>query len=158
MTTKFRADRLLLLADFLERLPDKRFDYGHWIGNGWKGDPGLSCGTTACALGWATAIPEFQALGLCAVKRPNGNITVGIKDDLDAGQFHRAPERAGEYVFGLADESEFDELFVPDDHWDCEERSQGECIDCEEGKPCGQATAKQVAAHIRRFVAAKESK
>jgi hypothetical protein len=56
--------RLLLLADFLEVLPIDRFDYNHWVGLNWKGAPDLSCGTTACALGWACAMPEFQALGL----------------------------------------------------------------------------------------------
>lgn len=56
--------RLIKLAVFLEKLPPKRFDYGVWAGNNWKGKPDLSCGTTACALGWATTIPEFKKLGL----------------------------------------------------------------------------------------------
>jgi hypothetical protein len=56
--------RLLLLADFLEKLPPERFNYGEWVGKDWGGKQDLSCGTTACALGWACTMPEFQALGL----------------------------------------------------------------------------------------------
>lgn len=56
--------RLTVLADFLDKLPEGRFDYSIWVGHDWQGDPSLSCGTTACALGWATAIPEFFARGL----------------------------------------------------------------------------------------------
>ncbi|MGH7749129.1 MAG: hypothetical protein ACREQ5_30855, partial [Candidatus Dormibacteria bacterium] len=57
--------RLLRLADFLENdVPADRFDFAHWVGKDWAGAPDLSCGTSACALGWATTIPEFQALGL----------------------------------------------------------------------------------------------
>jgi hypothetical protein len=51
--------RLLRLAAFLEELPPKRFDYSVWVGFDWKGAKDLSCGTTACALGWATTIPSF---------------------------------------------------------------------------------------------------
>lgn len=56
--------RLLKLAAFLETVPRERFNYGHWVGENWRGAPDLSCGTTACALGWATVMPEFRRLGL----------------------------------------------------------------------------------------------
>jgi hypothetical protein len=66
--TKRQADiyrrRLLKLAAFLRTLPAKRFNFGHWVGEDWRGDDDLSCGTTACALGWATTIPAFRRLGL----------------------------------------------------------------------------------------------
>lgn len=56
-----RYDLLLQLADFLEKLSPERFDYGVWVGETWKGDPDLSCGTTACAAGWACVIfPELK--------------------------------------------------------------------------------------------------
>ncbi len=54
------AKRLLKLADFLDALPRKRFDFTEW-----SSDSDLhKCGTTACSLGWATAIPSFRRLGL----------------------------------------------------------------------------------------------
>lgn len=63
--------RLLKLAQFLKTVPAERFNMGVWVGDDWKGDPDLSCGTSACALGWATVIPEFRRLGLRLVK-PRG--------------------------------------------------------------------------------------
>lgn len=52
-------ERLLRLADFLEKeVSEDRFDLSTW-GNG---DLSL-CGTTACACGWATRIPEFAEAG-----------------------------------------------------------------------------------------------
>jgi hypothetical protein len=56
--------RLLKLASLLWKLPKRRFHYGDWVGSRWAGKPDLSCGTTACALGWATTIPEFAEMGL----------------------------------------------------------------------------------------------
>lgn len=65
MTTKHTGNkRLLKLAEFLDRLPPKRFDYSIWVGEDWQGAQDLSCGTTGCALGWAAAMPEFQKLGV----------------------------------------------------------------------------------------------
>jgi hypothetical protein len=58
------TDRLLKLADFLDKLPPERFDIYDWVGSDFRGDVDLSCGTTACAIGWATTIPEFRQLGL----------------------------------------------------------------------------------------------
>lgn len=57
--------RLLMLAQYLEEeVPEQQFDYNHWVGIDWKGDPDLSCGTKACALGWAATMPMFRELGL----------------------------------------------------------------------------------------------
>ncbi len=68
--------RLLKLAMFLWTLDPKRFRYDHFIGKDWGGDPLLSCGTTACAIGWCPTVfpseitvrrglvvPEFRFLG-----------------------------------------------------------------------------------------------
>lgn len=57
-------NRLLKLADFLAKLPRNRFDYNYWVGVDWGGKQDLSCGTTACALGWAATMPTFRRLGL----------------------------------------------------------------------------------------------
>jgi hypothetical protein len=62
-------ERLLRLAEFLEKeVPKDRFYYNHWVGHDWRGMDDLSCGTTACALGWAATIPEFHEAGLRLLK------------------------------------------------------------------------------------------
>ena len=55
--TKLETERLLTLAAFLDSLKPKQFNIGTW-----REDE--DCGTVACAVGWATTIPEFQAAGL----------------------------------------------------------------------------------------------
>jgi hypothetical protein len=47
------TERLLKLADFLDTVPAEQFDLSSW-----------KCSTTACAVGWACTIPEFQDEGL----------------------------------------------------------------------------------------------
>jgi len=63
--------RLEVLRDYLRvsiiaHTPG-RFNLATWAGNPdhpWEGKPDLSCGTSACAVGLATTIPEFAAAGL----------------------------------------------------------------------------------------------
>lgn len=47
-------ERLTKLADFLDTVPEPAFNIDRWQG---------SCGTVACAVGWATKIPEFIEAG-----------------------------------------------------------------------------------------------
>lgn len=104
------ARRLLKLADFLKKLPVKRFDYTSWVGVDWEGAPDLSCGTTACALGWATTIPEFRRLGLrLKRKSPWGGFPALVASR--GGPTSQAA-RAVEKIFGL-DQSAFRFLFMP---------------------------------------------
>ena len=59
--------RLMVLAEFLRTVPRKRFNLESWVDDEYPPvlDPeNPECGSTACAVGWATTIPEFQALGL----------------------------------------------------------------------------------------------
>lgn len=97
--------RLLKLADFLEKLPRKRFDYGVFVGPDWEGAQDLSCGTTACALGWAAAMPEFRRLGLHFSKYGDGVILGDLSDFA-----------AGAEIFGLTN-NETDFLFSPAPLW-----------------------------------------
>jgi hypothetical protein len=59
------AARLLKLAKFLDSVQQKHFNMGWW---GYAID--AECGTVACAAGYATTIPEFQAEGLTAPDAP----------------------------------------------------------------------------------------
>lgn len=75
MIDKTTARRLLKLCDHMESLPkgaDKHFNMDTFIAH--EGDHEhplpkrqrdlLTCGTTACALGWATTMPYFRKLGV----------------------------------------------------------------------------------------------
>lgn len=136
-------ERLLLLADFLEKMPEERFDYVSWVGYGWQGKPDLSCGTTACALGWATTIPELRDAGLRLVKvysRYDGSrshtfvTSVEYPETYDAIDGNRYSIMAAKEVFGI-NSLEANSLFVPDTFMHEE------------------STAKDIAELIRYFVA-----
>lgn len=136
--TSVSRARLLKLADFLEKLPRKRFDYGRWVGVDWDGKPDLSCGTTACALGWATTIPSFRRLGL-RLRKLGGTVSVVELENDDGQETHWSA--AAMNVFGL-DANEAFYLFLP---------GFG-LAGMKYHSPRHDATAKQVAKHIRRFV------
>lgn len=91
ITKRTSNKRLRLLAAFLESLDPQLFHYGSWVGDDWKGAKDLSCGTTACALGWACTMPEFRKLGL------------GINDDGTPYDYEtqRNDAEASMRVFGL---------------------------------------------------------
>src|SRR5215472_17893577 len=129
--------RLEKLADFLEKLPSGRFYYGHWIDTEkWEGAADLSCGTTACALGWGTAIPSFRKAGLRMKK--HGLPAFGKSEGMDAGA----------RFFGI---THADALFI----------FQPNALHAKDldlwSAPGHDATPKQVAKHIRSFVAWKRS-
>jgi hypothetical protein len=91
-------ERLLKLADFLERVDPSNFNWNFWASKqcvakaAAHGDPQRPrCGTTACALGWAGMMPEFQALGL---------VTDPKSDDVSLNGVFGAG-RAAETFFGL---------------------------------------------------------
>lgn len=116
------VDRLLRLAEFLDRVPENRFDFSRWIGEGWEGDPAM-CGTTACAIGHACFMPEFRKLGATLNR-------FGLPSLV--GDPYSDASDVGSEIFGL-DREEFSSLFVP-----------GYGLD-------DDATAAQVAARIREF-------
>ena len=129
---KPHAKRLLKLAAFLETLPKGKFDYSSWCGeDAPDGDVNIhTCGTTACAFGWATAMPEFRRLGLRMIDG-----FPSLKDDPGAEE-----AGASEEIFGTTYD-QFVRLFYPD-------FGSG-------GSHSGlspTATPKQVAKHIRKCV------
>lgn len=126
--------RLLKLEDFLHALPRKKFDYSRWVGDEFKtGDNLRTCGTTACALGWATTIPAFRRLGLCMWEDLDGVNSPGTSCGGDSSF-------AVEKVFDL-NYQEYELLFIPG-------ANEYEGLD-------HNATPKQVARHIRKFVKTK---
>lgn len=144
------AERLEKLAAFLDTLPAPLFNFARWLGDGELPPAealakGGGCGTTACAIGWAPAVfPEhwqwFKRKG------ETGRL-VGLKPE------HRGwwldPVRDAEHFFGLVP-GDTDYLFTPHDH------DEGGCTWDDTGclLPDEDATAKDVAAHIRRFIKA----
>jgi len=129
--------RLLKLADFLDKLPPKRFDFSHWVGDDWGGAQDLSCGTTACAIGWCPTIPAFRRLGLRIVK-VDGFPAVAFKGQKRLALSGNAiTERAAMRLFDLTQE-EVEFLFLP-----------STACQCADGLG---ATPKRVARHIREFV------
>ncbi len=130
MITHVHKKRLLFLADFLDKLPPDRFDYETWVGPDWQGHQDLSCGTRACALGWAATLPRFRRLGLRLAMWDDGSLKgiVKLKNDNDPTAYG-SPAAAAQAIFG--DESK--NLFFPTE----EERDY---------------TPREVAQKIRRFV------
>lgn len=93
------------LADYIEEIPKKRFNFAHWF----HGiielltlKAPLDCGTTACALGWATTMKVFKDKGL----RVCGS-SIALKDD-------RSENAIAHKVFGVSADV-FHRLFVPSD-------------------------------------------
>ena len=146
--------RLLVLADFLEKLPPERFDFSRWVGDKWGGKPDLSCGTTACGMGWATtAVPEAKL----ELRRHSSSVAYGSHGFAyvchESWPYEPAWEsvvHAGELAFALT-EGDVEHLFTPCDHEDDEHEDGEEYEDCDMLNE--DATAAEVAAHIRRFVA-----
>lgn len=134
-------DRLLRLAAFLDTLPPERFDYRTWVGRDWQGKADLSCGTTACALGWAMTLPDMGV--------PPATPIYGCDGAAVAGWFDKQGIRLYETVVAsrafdiAADEAEF--LFFPGGVCECSECSVSL-------RPKADASAKEVATHIRAFI------
>jgi hypothetical protein len=145
--------RLLKLADFLDKLPRKKFDFTTWVNKfTWGGKADLSCGTTACAMGWATTIPAFRKLGLRLTE--TGQVCLMPGAPPVANSRARAGRRgprdgitSAMVLFEILYE-EADALFLPE--------GNGCWIDLQRFvAPPATATPKQVAKHIRRFVELK---
>jgi hypothetical protein len=131
-----KKKRLLALADFLEkRVPPERFDMGCWLDPDWKGAQDLSCGASACALGWAPQVPALKKLKLYYRQPKDGYFEIrmrgvsykGVKADGGDISMHTAVEAFG-LSYTLAGR-----IFLP-----CEYK--------------GHATPKGVAARIRNVV------
>lgn len=133
---KIKAKRLLKLADKLKTVPDANFNMGQWFGDDTTSlgatlpDP-IMCGTAACALGWATTIPEFHRAGLGLFRSYGSFVPCLFSMKGDGYPVVARGLEAGQVFFGLTYEQAND-LFG---------------IEKDVGK-----TAKEMAAKIRRLV------
>lgn len=133
-TVEVGNKRLLKLAEFLEtKVPAARFDLAYWVDpKTWKGKADLSCGTSACAMGWATTMPYFKRLGLYVESDHGSGAHLTLADDRGCSYNWEVPQA----LFRI-DELEALELF------------DAEYFGESEKSP---ATPKQVAKRIRAFV------
>jgi hypothetical protein len=143
------VDRLMKLHDLLSAIPDEKFELDNWakrsptamgLGRA-KGKKVLDftkaiqtdCGTTACACGWATTIPEFNALGFKMVDFHNGHSSANgmIEFEMD-GVYSRGISAAA--LFFEIDYDDASNLFIPSNY------------------PYGQRDRQDVMKRIRAFV------
>ena len=106
--TKVYRDRLNKLADFLTQ-PNFNKTYGRFDIDSWSEESPSSartfpsCGTAACAAGWATAIPSFRKAGFRLVKGvPLYNDYEFVSDSVEA-------------FFGINNIT-FHNIFMPNDY------------------------------------------
>ena len=161
-------ERLIHLANFLERLPPEKFDFGHWVDTTtYEGKEDFSCGTTGCALGWATTLPMFRALGLRlreVPRRISRQFVPALVDDVldpEEGASFDAVGNATNFIFGLT-RGETEWLFMPTgDERDDENETEPEDLlgddDVgDDGRLSRRASSKRVAQHIREFIEARQ--
>jgi hypothetical protein len=145
-----RFDRLLKLADLLESLPPERFDYSKW-GSAVEQLTAPACQTTACALGWATAIPEWglRLAPSCSTKYPCVATSDLSNEETAQKDAWIVSLGTAQKVFGLG-RTDANWLFIPsedDPDLAYEDEEWGE-----DDRPLETASAKTVAEHIRNFV------
>lgn len=150
----FHAKRLLKLADFLDKLPKAKFDFSQIA---YRGDKSMlealratraRCGTVACAIGWMPAVFPKLTAWVSDSDRDAADISliVGLRGDNSSYATISSFETA-QVVFGLSqEESEF--LFAPFGHDFDKDENNHLAYD---------ATPKQIARHIRKFVRDKQA-
>lgn len=127
---------ILDLANFVEKIEPSRFDFGTWVGRDWGGAPDLSCGTTACALGWATTMPKFRALGL-SLTRSSFHVNSPGTPAYQGRSGWDTRKLIGQEIFGL-EEIDYEKLFYSG---------------VDSGRLSPEATPKRWAEHARDLVA-----
>lgn len=131
------ATRLIELANFLDSVPRKKFNYDMFCNGTAHELSDKQCNTAGCALGWACTMPTFEKLGLIL----NGN-NVTLKHDRNYDSYEVAA-----LVFGLTpEESKY--LFLPG------YQIKGYTREFEDDGE-NKVSPREVAAHIRKFVQKK---
>jgi hypothetical protein len=132
--------RLERLAAYVATRKPERFNFKTWVGSDWKGAQNLSCGTTACAFGYAPSLPYFRRLGVVLNRDAFGSnvLLQGSNGDL-------CGLGAAAKVFNLT-EVETSHIFAP---YTKDSTEEGYSKNCTIG---ARATPKQWAKHARRFI------
>lgn len=163
MISRKESDRRLeVLAAVLDKVEPERFNFSHWVGEEWEGKPDLSCGTTACGMGWACTIPEFQDLGLELRRRKYvRNMAYPAIRGHHEVLWHDNTWFAGQEIFGI-NKNQFTHLFTYD--YDLYREGAvalrgladtpvvGSDDDVLASRDAIPVSAQQLAAHIRRFI------
>lgn len=146
------ARRLLAVADKTEEKERAgKFRFAAWVGNEatpYQGKADISCGTSACALGWATTIPALRKKGLrlrCVSGAMYEPTCPGAIDT----------EGVSSILFGLT-ANEHNHMFTPGNM----SHDGGKWVNPKHGLVDLPQTASgdMVAANIRRYVEAKYPK
>ena len=133
-------DRLNALADFLDTVPKKSFNFSIFA------DGNLNeCGTTGCALGWATTMTRFKRIGLelamesdAMLRQISERKVILQKDGKKIAQHFGTAE----HLFGISEHEAYG-LFAPESSCDWQPTGLS---------PEEDATPKQVAKNIRKFI------
>jgi hypothetical protein len=152
ITTAVSKRRLLALAEFLRKLPPKRFEFGVEVSDAWQGKADLSCGATACAMGWSTTMPIFRRLGVRLSE--DGSVIIMRKNSIrNSIRGTWGYVSVAEEIFGIPyDDAEW--LFTPGlqrhkfNQWGQLSKLPGAGM----VSPDMNASAKEVATHIERYV------
>jgi hypothetical protein len=137
------AGRLLILSTYLENLAPERFEFTHFVSPEWEGAQDLSCGATACGLGHAVVL-FGEECGVEFVRGSRDFYEEGTLPKVKGTKLHgaRAAIEAAHRMFDVGDEHDFERLFVPYTH----------PYELPKNRLSEDATAKDLAAHIRKFV------
>lgn len=144
-TLDLGMERLGALADYIEKQVDpSRFNFARWCGRDWQGAPDLSCGTNACAIGWATTMPMFRELGLelVAKKFEETVLSVAVYYKGQDINYYHGEELAAAELFAI-DLHVWRRLFIPADDWS-DARDNGRLLD--------DATADEWVQHARGII------
>jgi len=99
-------ERLLSLADFIEKLPPNQYRFETL----WKNE--TECGSVGCALGWASRVPLLRNIGVRGeMRRVEGRIVFMIRPK--NGYKYMMPDTAAMKMFGLSQDECEDLFFGP---------------------------------------------
>jgi len=149
--------RLLKLSTLLDGLKGSQFDYGRWcttkvwlpLGTDLLKAKAISCGTSACALGWAPSLPFAQRLGYKLIA--TGRLTChGVSSVFVRNGHVEDGSNVARELFDV-DSEEFRFLFMPIFSYHARLADRG----LVGGRLTPDASPQQVAEHIRLFVKQK---
>lgn len=116
--------RLEATAALLDKVPENKFDMGHW--GVIKGRQEMAhkpmCASSACVLGWACTIPEIAAAGL-GLYAEEGETVATVQLRNNRGKVTHSGSSAGAVVFGIS-EHDANRLFTQGRSMTAKEKAQ----------------------------------